>query len=254
MLCARLNIVGDSFSGNAPDYSQELETEESSKKTKSKGPDVTLPPPPFFIETKFDGERFQIHYDGTAFKYISRKTHSYTKNFNETLTPRLRAQIKPHVKSFIIDGEMMAWNKEMKHFTRKGKKLDVKKMTLNHSKYCPCFVAYDILYCDGQVLTQTPFKERMQILDTLFVPKADVIQISEKKIISASSPNPLGDVMKLLDDAISMEEEGLVVKEMDSIYLPGQRHVSWLKIKPEVRKIIVLLISVSLYCFVACTL
>ena len=37
-----------------------------------------LPPPPFLVETKCDGERFQIHYDSTRpphdqFRYFSRQ-------------------------------------------------------------------------------------------------------------------------------------------------------------------------------------
>src|SRR5207237_5096551 len=85
-----------------------------------------LPDAPFLIETKWDGERFQIHYELDestgleTFKYFSRNGYDYTQQFGETLTPRLKEQFvqSPKVKSFILDGEMMAWNYARQAFTQ----------------------------------------------------------------------------------------------------------------------------------------
>lgn len=94
--------------------------------------------------SQWDGERFQIHYDGRALKYISKQGHDYSLKFNVTLTPRLAPQIKLGARSFILDGEMMAWDKRNKGFTQKGADIDVKNFRPDNLNHCPTYVAFDV--------------------------------------------------------------------------------------------------------------
>lgn len=41
-------------------------------------------------------------------------------------------------------------------------------------------------------------------------------------------------VMEVLSEAIDNQEEGIVVKDPNSIYKPNARKEGWIKIKPEV--------------------
>lgn len=82
--------------------------------------------PFLYIETKLDGERFQMHMENGVFKYFSRNSRDYTSNFGSNpsegmLTPKLAKQINSDIKSIILDGEMMCWNPKTKHFVTKGK-------------------------------------------------------------------------------------------------------------------------------------
>lgn len=79
----------------------------------------------FYVENKFDGERFQLHMKDDVFKYFSKNgyeySHVYGASYNSSglITPRLK-DIFSRVKSVILDGEMMGWNTRTNHFGSKG--------------------------------------------------------------------------------------------------------------------------------------
>lgn len=78
-----------------------------------------------YIENKFDGERFQLHMQDGKFRYFSRNGFDYTAKFGATygegiFTPQLKDVFKDTVKSVILDGEMMGYNKQTKKFGSKG--------------------------------------------------------------------------------------------------------------------------------------
>lgn len=102
--------------------------------------------PELFIETKLDGERVQIHKDPSGnFRYFSRFGEflciKISSNFNcflyrngfdfstafgqnqsgGSLTHRLVKALEPSVSSFILDGEMMAWDTKSMTFKQKGR-------------------------------------------------------------------------------------------------------------------------------------
>lgn len=79
----------------------------------------------YVVETKFDGERFQLHMKDGLFKYFSRRgfdfTDAFGANFESGLyTPTLKDLFLPEIKSVILDGEMMGWNKTTNTFGSKG--------------------------------------------------------------------------------------------------------------------------------------
>ena len=41
-------------------------------------------------------------------------------------------------------------------------------------------------------------------------------------------------ILECLNKAFDEKEEGVVIKEADSLYVPGQRNAGWIKIKPDV--------------------
>lgn len=84
----------------------------------------------FFIETKFDGERFQLHMKDGNFKYFSRNGYDYTQQYGQTYaqgiyTPLLKGVFKDDVRSIILDGEMMGYDKKEKKFGSKGKRYEI---------------------------------------------------------------------------------------------------------------------------------
>ncbi|RVE54059.1 hypothetical protein evm_001182 [Chilo suppressalis] len=192
----------------------------------------------YIVENKFDGERFQIHMENGNFEYFSRKGHKYSDNYGKTydsglLTPFLKGSFNCDVKSFILDGEMMGWHKVNEHFSSKGIAFDVKKIT-DHSKFRPCFCAFDVLYYNGTPLVGTKekggltLKERLKILDSMFHNVTGVIQHSIRESVNNSN-----DILDKLNQASENEDEGIVVKDVDSYYIPSRRNAGWYKIKPE---------------------
>lgn len=242
MLCARLNkIDGDEDETNADEEDSTKLSQSPKKLSSQKAQEVKLPAPPFVLETKFDGERCQIHYqynddstlpdeDRHKFKYFSRNGFDYTTSFQLTLSPRLTEQLVKDqpVRNFILDGEMMAWNKSTKSFTQKSGNIDVKTLGLN-DLHCPLFMVFDIVYFNGLVLANKPLIERREYLSKALVPEESTIQFSEQTPVEDKAL-----VTDALNNAIDNLEEGLVVKTLDSTYEPGKRALNWLKIKPEV--------------------
>ncbi|GBP90599.1 DNA ligase 4 [Eumeta japonica] len=191
------------------------------------------------IETKFDGERFQIHMKNGKFEYFSRKGFNFTNKFGNRydcdglLTPDLKGCINEETESFILDGEMMGWHKEKQCFGSKGRNFDVKKLVMD-SKYKPCFCVFDILYYNGKPLVSTTekggiaFQERVPILNKIITDKPGTIIKSIRKKVGTSS-----DIIRALEDANAKGEEGIVVKDVKSYYVANCYNGGWYKIKPE---------------------
>lgn len=187
---------------------------------------------PFFIETKLDGERIQLHKDGDVYKYFSRNAFEYTQQFGSSplegsLTPYIHNVFKSHVTSCILDGEMMAYNSTTETFMQKGSKFDIKRL-MDDSELQTCFCVFDVLLVNGQKFGKETLRKRYDTLQTVFTPTKGRIQLVHKKEVSS-----IQEVVNALNEAIDDREEGIMVKDPSSIYRPDKRGEGWLKIKPE---------------------
>lgn len=186
----------------------------------------------FCVENKFDGERFQLHMENGVFKYFSRNgfdyTDTYGKDFTSGLyTPLLKNVFSKNVKKIILDGEMMGWNKKTGKFGSKGMAYDVKKLVAS-SVHQPCFCIFDILLLNNKTLTSRPLKERLQLLNAVFKPIEGTVVRS--KYIEATTRK---EIIEALNNSMDNEEEGIVFKDVTSIYKANDRNAGWYKIKLE---------------------
>ncbi|XP_072379503.1 DNA ligase 4 [Diabrotica undecimpunctata] len=187
----------------------------------------------FFIENKFDGERFQLHMEDNEFRYFSRNGFDYTEHLGNTynsgiLTPKLKGIFRQHVKKVILDGELMMYNKYSKKFGSKGMALDVKKLN-SSGPYQPCFCVYDIILLNDKILTNNPLRERLNILKTVFTGfKEGTIELSKAKEVSSRQ-----EIVTELNESVDKEEEGIIIKDPDSIYKYSDRNSGWFKMKLE---------------------
>jgi ATP-dependent DNA ligase len=118
------------------------------------------------------------------------------------------------------------------------------------------YLVFDVLYAGGELLIDRPLRERARILDELLAakratnheghrvsrrtmqtpltferdPPAFTAQIVRAPAFSASSPQELD---QLFDAAQARGNEGLMIKDPESLYTPGRRGKSWLKLKRE---------------------
>nr|XP_032827721.1 DNA ligase 4 isoform X1 [Petromyzon marinus]XP_032827722.1 DNA ligase 4 isoform X1 [Petromyzon marinus] len=189
---------------------------------------------PFYVETKLDGERMQLHRDGDVYRYFSRNGFEYTAQFGGaptegSLTRFVHAAFAPHVSSVILDGEMMGYNARSSTFVTKGGRFDVKHLGADaDSPLQACFCVFDVLLLNGQRLTGEPLRRRDELLRETFAPVEGRLRAVEKREIRTR-----GDVADALNDAIDSREEGIMIKDPASVYKPDKRGYGWYKIKPE---------------------
>ncbi|KAM5179926.1 DNA ligase 4 [Mantella aurantiaca] len=186
----------------------------------------------FYIETKLDGERMQLHKDGDVYKYFSRNGFDYTQQFGASplegsLTPFIHNVFRMDVQNCILDGEMMAYNSNTQTFMQKGNKFDIKRM-VDDSDLQTCYCVFDILMFNDQKLAHETLRKRYDILHEIFIPVTGRIHIVHKTEATTRK-----EVVDALNEAIDNREEGIMVKDPMSIYKPDKRGEGWLKIKPE---------------------
>lgn len=182
----------------------------------------------FYTETKMDGERFQMHIADGQYKYFSRKGYAYSTEFGRTLTPFIGKLFCVPITNIILDGEMMVWNIAEQTYRTKAENTDVKSIKSDNPVMRPCFCAYDVLYLNNVCLTSKPYAERSRLLQTLFNERAGFLtRCKRSKIRDAEH------FMECLNNAFDDKEEGLVVKNADSRYSPGERNAGWWKIKGD---------------------
>ncbi|XP_068735127.1 DNA ligase 4-like [Montipora capricornis] len=188
----------------------------------------------FYIETKIDGERMQLHKEKDVFMYFSRSANDHTHTFGANpssgvLTPHIAGCFSSSVHSCILDGEMIVVDPATDVWLSKGMNMDVKSLTTYENGYHPCFVVFDILVINDKKLANVPLCERIKTMEKVLRPRPGYFQFVERQDASSR-----GDVVKALNEAIDKREEGLVIKSPSSIYKPNVRSGSgWIKIKPE---------------------
>ena len=176
------------------------------------------------LEWKYDGARVQIHKDGEKVRIFSRRLEDVTASLPEIVqtAKRIRAD------SAILDGEAVAIGKDgrpmafqeiLKRFRRK---YNVEKLALQIPLH---LFLFDLIYLDGQSVVDLPLTERRKLLERIasFDPSilADQIQSDSPELAE-----------KIYRQALDAGHEGLILKNPTSVYAPGKRGKNWLKIKP----------------------
>ncbi|BFI73681.1 DNA ligase [Nanoarchaeota archaeon] len=175
------------------------------------------------FEFKFDGIRAQIHKKGNEVKIFTRRLKEVTDSF-----PDIVKLILDNIKNneVVIEGEIVGWdyNKNLPlPFQEIVKRIKREYEIEKYIKEIPArLFLFDIIYLDGQLLINKPYQERRKILESI---KGNIDLTP--MIITKSEE----EAKKFFEESVNMKNEGLVAKKLDSIYIPGKRDKSWLKIK-----------------------
>lgn len=187
----------------------------------------------FYIEQKLDGERFHLHKNGNKFTYFSRNRHNYTDSFGSdassgSLTPYIYDKFSADVKNGIFDGEMCFYDMKEKIFLSLTEQYDIKS-NREYENLQRCFCVFDILFLNDVVLTNKPLRERIDILKKCFTDLEGRIMCVDRSTASSNQ-----HVVDALNNAIDTRQEGIVVKDPESVYKPDLRGGSgWFKVKPD---------------------
>lgn len=195
-------------------------------------------PEVFYVEDKFDGIRAQAHVQAGRAALYSRTLDEITHRFPE-LVPAL--EMLP--RDAIIDGEIVpARGERMLPFQELQKRLGRKTVSDDLLAETPVvFVAYDLLYENGQILIDEPLAQRRKQLEELVAGGGD-------QTLRLSRTLQMESVAALdaeFEAARARGNEGLMVKDPRSFYKPGRRGREWLKIKRALATLDVVVTSVE---------
>ena len=169
-----------------------------------------------YAEIKYDGERVQVHWDGSSWKFYARSLKPVTPSKIEHVKDAV-PQAMPDAQTLILDSEILMVDHETGDplpfgSLGKHKKLEFKNAT-------PCLFVFDILYFNGDSLITKPLKERRDLLESNFKEIKNKIHLS--KLYKISKKNKLRELM---EEMINSNQEGLVLKDSNCVYAPNKRH------------------------------
>lgn len=175
------------------------------------------------VEWKMDGARVQVHHDGDDVSVFSRNMEDVTGALPEVVE-FVEARCEPPA---ILDGEVVAvdeagdplpFQEVLRRFRRK---YDVAAM---REEVPVEFHAFDCLHADGEDLLETPLLDRRDRLDAVLDAGITEFRVTDD-----------ADVIENVETtALSAGHEGIMLKNPASAYTPGRRGKNWLKRKPDV--------------------
>jgi bifunctional non-homologous end joining protein LigD len=173
-------------------------------------------------EPKWDGARASFSFDGGALVVETRSRRDVTACFPE-LAPMAEAFVG---RSVVLDGELVVAGEGGRPdfyalSTRLAASRDLTIQRLRRSAPAT-FVAFDLLWLDGQLTTPLPYVERRRLLEAL-------------QLVGPAwqtTPSYPGDGAELFSACASLRLEGCLYKDLEAPYRPGIRcRRAWIKQK-----------------------
>jgi ATP-dependent DNA ligase I len=225
------------------------------------------------IEDKYDGIRAQVHIQDGEVRIYSRTLDEITQSF-----PELPDALAAFPGELILDGEIVAWHRpegttdvgRALPFTEIQKRLGRKRVTASLMKEVPvAYLAFDVLYADGELVIDRSLRERGALLDQIFEravqfpnapprvrtrtpqgqlafePVVEVTSTAQVLRAPVTRSDSAGDLAQIFEQALERGNEGLMIKDLASPYSPGRRGKSWLKLKRELATLDVVVTAVE---------
>ena len=175
------------------------------------------------FEMKWDGVRTIAYLAGGRVKLLSRKGRDDTAAYFDVVDDLAALP----VENAVLDGEVVVIDPTgrpdfglLQHRINLTRPADIERAARERPAQVMLF---DILHLNGQSLTRKPYAERRQILEDLVQPaKGSRLQVP---------PVFDGTLEAALDIAVELRLEGVVAKRLDSVYQPGRRALTWIKMK-----------------------
>ena len=194
-------------------------------------------PATVYLEDKFDGIRAHLHRSAQRVEIFSRDLRRITDQF-----PELADQARTFQEELIIDGEIIAFEKgrELTFFDlqkRLGRRSDGPDLFARAAADVPvAFVIFDLLWLDGRSLLKNPLHERRRHLGNVRLP-------SHFQIARVMPAHSAAEIEQIFQQARQRLNEGLMIKDPESFYLPGNRGLFWFKLKKELATLDVVVVA-----------
>jgi DNA ligase-1 len=217
-----------------------------------------------FLEDKYDGMRAQLHcgdpeQPGRVAIY-SRNREEVTESFPE-LEEAFAQVAGAEVGALILDGEILGWDIEQARalpFAVLSQRIGRKRVGNALRAQIPViFMAFDLLYADGELLLHRHLRERRNRLEAVVERLVGVVRspvrvderAREAQAVLFAAPESEAVARLLLAPSRLVESadeidrayaaararanEGVMLKAAGSSYQPGRRGLAWLKLKRE---------------------
>jgi DNA ligase-1 len=178
---------------------------------------------PLLAEEKYDGIRAQVHKDRSGKVRIFSRTLDEVTEFPELVQP-----VGELPGELILDGEILAWRDGRPlPFTELQKRLGRKHLDMFIQNDIPvAYVAFDLLYHDGELLLDEPLTKRKARLDAVCRNAPATLRVAHRIECRTA-----GAVQLAFRNSLQAGHEGIVAKVADSPYTPGRRGGFWFKLK-----------------------
>ncbi|GIQ67374.1 DNA ligase [Xylanibacillus composti] len=170
-------------------------------------------------QIKWDGVRMLAYWDGEELRLINRKLNDRTIQYPELHDPESYCK----ASSFILDGEIIAFNHQRPSFAEVMKRDSLRKQqSIERAvKQVPIvYMVYDILYCNGSWVTSQKLADRQKLLKEVLIP-GERVQLVQNYY----DPELLLKIMR------QHQMEGIVCKDLDSTYALNGKDDRWQKTK-----------------------
>ena len=216
-----------------------------------------------FLEDKYDGMRAQVHCgEGGRVAIYSRNKEEITESFPEL--KEAFSLVDEKTGGLILDGEILGWDfatGQALPFAVMGQRIGRKKVSGEVMRQIPVvFMAFDLLYSNGELLLEQPLKDRRNQLEAMVeqlgLLATPPVALDERNAAAQTSlfateivdgpaamPRLMVSPSRLVESAEEIDRayaaararanEGVMLKAAGSSYQPGRRGLAWVKLKRE---------------------
>ncbi|RFP87220.1 ATP-dependent DNA ligase [Rhodobacteraceae bacterium 63075] len=179
--------------------------------------DARFSDPDWLFERKLDGERVLVFRDGDRLRLMTRNRNDVTDTWPE-LAEALAGQ---PARSFVADGEVVAFDGDVSSFARLQGRMQVSDPERARASGIAVYLyLFDLLHLDGHDLTGEPLRRRKSLLKRAFCFE-DPLRYTQHR-------NGAGE--SYYEQACEKGWEGVIAKEAEAAYIHG-RSRKWLKFK-----------------------
>jgi DNA ligase-1 len=127
---------------------------------------------------------------------------------------------------FVLDGELLEMRGEaVLPFAELQRRLGRREGDLFLGQQIPVqYIAFDLLWFDGESCLDSPLRQRRASLESLRRPEG-------LRLAQITRAHTVQEIEAAFSSARERGNEGLMIKDPESIYTPGRRGLAWLKLK-----------------------
>ena len=185
-------------------------------------------------EYKLDGERIQIHKGKDRIELFSRRLEKITHHFPD-IVDAIAKSLKS-TEEIILEGEVVAFDlqtlellpfQELMHRRRKHGIQEAME------EYPVILNVFDVLLVNGSAKTSLMYSQRRDLIEKFIIRKHSNNNDNKIRQVPQTLVKNADQISEFMTCAIQNGCEGLMIKQLNSIYRAGAREYAWIKLKRE---------------------